>query len=447
VKLFHHSDTKIENRILRWEVIFKLKEKLLIDLLRQESQLANVCTEPAAIALASAKARSLVKEKPVAIKVVLSPGVMKNSLSVGLPGTHRKGAQVAAALGAMGGSPDMGLQVLRGIKPHQVEEAHDLVDRGKIEVSCDYEQDGIYIMVEMTTKMHSAKVVIQGAHSRFVELALDGAVIPSEEEQKQHVPIKNIRDIRAFAFDELIREALKINYEEVKFLREGALNTLLLGEKCLDGDLLEDVNCISQFMAGDDGDLLKKVRMQVMKLVLARMKGISWPVLTSAGSGNQGIVICGPIIFLSEQIGADLTAQTRALLIANVVNLFVKSFIGKISSLCGAVSAGAGVAAATCWLLGGDVSQIECAVHIVIGSLYGMLCDGAKMSCAIKCAASAVEGVVAGQLASSKRMLLINQGIIKESVEETMKILEKIGKNKISGIDNVIIESFLNKKV
>lgn len=416
------------------------KKNLLVNLLKQEAQMATICTEPGAIAFAAAKARSLAGGSLIAIEVTLSPGVMKNSLFVGLPGTSRRGPHVAAALGAAGGDPELGLEVLREIHPKQVEEAHRLIDENRIKVSCDFGRDGVYVAVSVATEKHSAKVTIEGSHSMITEVVKDE--IPIVVNSTKHI---SIQDLQQFTFRELIEETLQIDYEEFSYLREGALLTLSLSQQEReDATIRSEIMNLFSLKQGSKrlgDDLFTRVHMFVSKAVLARMEGINLPVLTSAGSGNQGIAVSVPIMAVGELVGVNPVAQSRALLLAHVINLFIKAFTGEVSSTCGAVSAGSGVAGGVCWLLGGDIAQIEEAVHIVLGTLYGMVCDGAKASCALKCAVGAVEGIVAGQLARSKCRLARGKGIVDQTTDETVRRIEALMHKSLKDIDKFLIKS------
>lgn len=406
-------------------------------LLHQETQWAVTCTEPAMVALAAAKARALSGGRPTAVEVRVSPGVMKNARGVGLPGTDRKGVGMAAALGAVAGNPDLGLAALRDLKAAAVREAEDFLEAGRVTVRCDTTREGIFAEVKVRTGERVAEMTIAGSHCHLTRAALDGRPVPAEEPLPFHL---SGEDLRELPFPVWFRWVMAIDPDKVKYLEEGANSAFCLAEQVLQGkwrDKLPVPHWLPSPASQDDpADLGRR---WVAAAVSARMAGVMWPILTSAGSGNQGILVALPVLWQARALEADTGRLRRALLLAHSTNLFLKAFTGNISALCGAVTAGAGVAAAVCWLLGGEEPEVEEAAKRVLGTLFGMVCDGAKASCASKCAAAAAEGVIAGRLARAGARWEPDQGLLGCSLDETARAAGRLTRRALARLDLLLL--------
>ncbi|MGE5485294.1 MAG: L-serine ammonia-lyase, iron-sulfur-dependent, subunit alpha [Ignavibacteriales bacterium] len=431
--------------------------RLIMNMVRRGAQEATVCTEPAMIAFAVAKASSLTGEPPVRVEVTTSPGVMKNCLAVGLPCTDRKGPAVAAALGAVAGRPEMGLQALRGVTPESVLEAHRLLDDDGVEVACDSTHSDVYCTARVAGATRTAEVTIEGGHSRIVSVRVDGREVgdrtslpgPSGEGEKVLRAGLPLEPVRRLSYDRLLEAVMSADAAEIQYLKEGAVSALRLAEESLRGGcaisppgfqraLSNALGCV----APDDGgarNLVTRARLAVAAAVCARMAGVVWPVLTSCGSGNQGISVAIPVLMAARHVKAGPVEELRSLLLAHATNLYIKAFTGTISALCGAVSVGAGVAASVCWLMGGDRGQVEGAAQIVLGNLYGMICDGAKTSCANKCASGVAEGILAARMALNGAYPRGEAGIVGCSLRDTAMAMGSLSQV-LNGVDPLIIE-------
>jgi len=391
---------------------------LLLGLLKQEARIATTCTEPGAVALATAKARQLAGGAIEGIEVEMSPDVMKNCLYVGLPLTSKRGPDQAAALGAVGGKPELDLEVLRDVSPGDVEEANRLLDAGKVKSSCRRDSSGVYVRSTVTGEK-VATVVIENGHAQVAGICVDGTWLdmPGAGDGP------GIGSLKDLSFQDIFTSLEALGREDLDFLLEGSRAIEDLASKVLkeneQGDRPDAVWA--------PRDVLNDTISKVLAAVSARMNGTVWPVLTSGGSGNQGITTALPIMQVASRLGAPEERVKGALFIAHMTNLFIKAYCGKTSPFCGAVPASAGVAAATCWLLGGSPGQVEAAVQSVLGTLYGMFCDGAKSSCAAKCAAGAVQGLMSGRFALDNRLWVRpGEGLVGESLDATLQMLESL---------------------
>jgi len=426
---------------------------LLWDVIRREAQPAVGCTEPAMVAMAAARARAVTGERPRSVRVRVSPGVFKNGWAVGLPHTRLTGLDIAAAMGALGGDPEGGLQVLGRIRPKAAGEAADMVRAQRVTVACDGKRDGLFAHVSVETERHVGEAVIEGSHTNLTRLAVDGRDLPAEASGAAGDRRPGLESLRGLEFAELYEAALAVDLKPASYLVDGACSVEDLARRVLLGECEEASpgmgrtlgRLVDQRVMCDD--LVTQVRLGTAAAVSARMGGVLWPVLTSAGSGNQGILVALPVLLTARALGLDGPAAAvhrgdgrvgrrpdgrgadggerlaRALVLAHAVNVYLKSFAGEISALCGSVTGGAGVAAAVCWLLGGQRDQIEGAIVNLVSGLYGMVCDGAKASCALKIATGAAEGVIAGQLARQGAVLKHGNGLVGESVGEVTRAL------------------------
>ncbi len=428
----------------------------LLRLVRQEAQVAVGCTEPAMVALAAAAARALAGEPPVRIEVSASPGVLKNARAVGLPGTRRKGIDMAAALGAVGGDAGLGLRVLEPVTPEDAAAAAALVESGCVRVRREAEAGGLMARVEVVTAGHRAAVTISESHTNFVRTTLDGRdVAPFPEggrpSDKPGGDRSSLAELTRFRFADLYEAVMMAGLDDIVYLVEGAESNYDLARAALQGECLEAAPDYTRSLKKAAGgqvlgpDLVSQVRLLTAAAVSARMGGTPWPVLTSGGSGNQGILVGLPVLLVARHVAAEAGGAaggperlTRALLLAHAVNLYLKAFCGELSAVCGTVTGGAGVAAATCWLLGGDRAQGERAIQMVASGLYATICDGAKGSCALKIAEGAANGVIAGQLARDGGFVEPGEGLVGKDIDETVRLLGRLTREVINGADRLM---------
>ncbi|MFO8060117.1 MAG: L-serine ammonia-lyase, iron-sulfur-dependent, subunit alpha [Bacillota bacterium] len=384
---------------------------VLLELLRQHSQSAAVCTEPASIALASARGCELLGERPEQIDVYLSPGVMKNAGTAGLPAGNRRGPEVAAALGAALQRSQDGLDMLLRCTADDVDRAYRMVDRGIVAVHKDFDCDVVFVRAVIRGAQHTVEVVISGSHSCVREVWKDDARVPVSA--GEDVYAASLEPLKGITLNGLLDVAGTISEEESRFLLRGARSNLAVAERA------SEEYCLSSQETGPiplEPGLCLRVRELVMAAICARMKGVPRPVFTSGGSGNQGLMVSVPILCMAELLQASDARILKALVLAHSVNLYSKAFIGELSDVCGAVGAGAGVAGAVCQLLGGSDEEVARAVNAMITSLYGMVCDGAKVSCSLKGATAAVEGLNAGWMAVSGSLFPDCEGVTLASI-------------------------------
>ena len=402
-------------------------QDLLLTLVIEHAQFATVCTEPSMIALAAAKCRNLLGTLPQRIEVRVSPGILKNALSAGLPCGDRKGPEVSAALGAVIGDDGKGLQILDNVSSEHLESAYSMVDRNMVCVSWDEEVTGVYACVTCYADGHEAKVIIEGSHTNVTFMSFDGEEVFKSGSDSNASPLRRLREV---SFEDLYSACMKTDIEDIRFLLEGAKSDLELSFQAQTAEKqkhslmgpAEKIRSSPDKLASSmsSGCVFSSVYHKVLLAISARMGGTPWPVLTSGGSGNQGIMLAIPVVSVCEVLGLDSEEATRALYLGHAVNLYIKSYMGSISCVCGAVSAGAGVAAAVSWCLSRDMRQVEQSIIMVLSALYGMLCDGAKASCALKGSIGAIQGLNAAFMVYKGVTIPEGEGIVGSSIEETL---------------------------
>ncbi len=428
------------------------------------------------VALAAARARALAGGSPVSIEVTVSLGVFKNARAVGLPGSRLKGLDAAAALGAVAGRPDLGLEVLREVRPPDEKDALALLSSGRVTVTADPDRPGVFARVILRTSRHAAEVIIEGSHANVTRLALDGAEAPPQAPGSEgapaaggaltaeHVPLQRLADL---PFREVYQAAVSARPEDTLYLVEGAERNLELAAKALAGGCREAAPDLTQALRRAAGgspstrpcDAAATARLWCAAAVSARMGGTQWPILTSGGSGNQGILVSIPVLLAARERetagtpepapaqatsgpadeGTDRSALARALVLAHAVNLYFKAFTGGVSALCGSVTGAAGVAAAVCHLAGGSPEEVESAVQLAAGGLFAMVCDGAKGSCALKIGEGAAVGVNAGRLARLGGSIPVGEGIVGRTVEETARTLGLLTREVLNPADRFMV--------
>ncbi|WP_432662144.1 serine dehydratase subunit alpha family protein [Wukongibacter baidiensis] len=416
---------------------------LIVKALKEEVVPAMGCTEPVAVALAGAKAKELIDFQEIdRVQVFVSPNIYKNGLAVGIPNTEEVGLYIAAALGLIGGKSEKDLKVLEGIEPNDVKVAKDLLESGKLSLDIKATKEKIYIEVELFTDGGSSKVVIKGKHNRFVYLEKQGEVILDEkEENAQAVDDKNA--IYNLKIREIIHEIEQVPYEDIKFMLDG----LEMNEKIAQTGLKQNTGIGVGFTFLDNiekgilsNDLMNQAMMLTAAASDARMSGVSLPVMSSNGSGNNGLTVILPIVAYKEKFQPEDEKIARALAISHIINSYIKYYIGRLSALCGCgVAAGTGSAVGIAWLMGANDEQIDGVIKNMLANTSGMICDGAKVGCALKLATSASAAVQSALLAIGNNIVPSQNGIVAETAEETIKNLGTLSDKGMNTADEVIL--------
>jgi len=410
--------------------------------LSKEVKPALGCTEPGAVALAASWAARYSEGDIRGIKLFLSSNIFKNGLHAGIPGTGGEtGNLLAAALGAMKGDPDKGLTALEGITGDDVSRALDFVKTGGVTQQVLQDVPDVYVQAEVVSDSGTVSVIISGRHDRIVEIRKNGDVIKrlleADTEGGGRPPY--IDDLLEKDMEWFWSSASSIDAGMEKFLIEGSRVNLKVAETGLQKPWGLGTGYHLAALGGMD-DLLRQVKAWAAAAADVRMAGGAWPVMSSAGSGNHGITAIIPPSLAARVWGKSERELAEALMLSHLVTGFIKAHTGRLTPVCGcAVAAGAGAAAAIVRLGGGTANQGEIAVALLLSSLQGMVCDGAKGSCALKVSTAAGESFISAQLALGGIGDPGEQGIISSNFVEAARNVGNFSRNGLSGADSAII--------
>ncbi|MFO7785914.1 MAG: serine dehydratase subunit alpha family protein [Thermodesulfobacteriota bacterium] len=424
---------------------------LLKEVLRREVFPALGCTEPIAVALAASAAAAEIKGSLGEIAIIVDPGVYKNGLAVAVPNTGgEKGNLIAGVLGALIQRPDLAMEVLGGVRPGMIKRAIEIIRSGKAAITYDPERTDLYIEVLVKTEKGNARSVVENGHTNLTLVEKNGAVVFQKAGAggKSEPPAYKTA-LRDCSVPDLIDLVEAMDAEDYKAVRRGVEMNLKAAESgrglkkvghyvsrlVEKGLLLNDVVSSSKVLAGSATD--------------ARMAGLSVPVMSSGGSGNQGIVA----ILVPYNVGRYFKVEEQRLLqsiaLSHLTNGYIKCFTGDLSPLCGcAISAGVGAAVAVVYQLKGrDLDGITLAVNSLISDLGGMLCDGAKAGCALKVVSSTDSAIRAAYMALNGHGIRETEGFVGATAEETIRNFSRIGRIGMAGVDAAMLEIMKAKMV
>lgn len=422
----------------------------LVELLKKEMVLALGCTEPAASALAGAKARDILGLPVKKAVVYASRDMVKNAMGVGLPSCELKGIQAAVALGICGGDCSNNLGILSTITEEQKKEARKL--HTKLELVKTVPP--LYVGVKVINGKESAEAFISGKHDRFIKLIKNGETIldlPFEEpEQKDEVSVCR-EEIANLTLKEIYDIACTIEPEEVPFIFNAIKVNKEIAEYsmkmncglCVGKEMLEDIPLPPKTLS----DAFRYGSALAAGGSDARMSGCTMPVIINSGSGNQGITVTVPVAILADYLKKDEKTLSRAVFISEMVGLILTARKDRLSALCGAFTAAIGTSCAYVYLLGGDNEIMDRAVNTMVGNLTGIICDGAKSTCALKLFSCLEAAALSARLAIKGFGPGSESGIVGKNSLESIDFLCKISHEGMEMTDKTILSIMLNKKV
>lgn len=423
------------------------ERKQIIELIKREVIPAIGCTEPIAVALCVAKATETLGVLPEKIEVLLSANILKNAMGVGIPGTGMVGLPIAVALGALIGKSDYQLEVLKDCTPEAVERGKRFIAEKRIRISLKENiTEKLYIEIICRAGDKSATAVIAGGHTNFVYVASDGAVLLDKQhtassEEEETGPELNLRKVYDFA--------LSAPLDELRFI----LDTARLNKAAAEQSFKESYgHSLGRMLRGTYehkimGDsVFSHILSYTSGACDARMAGAMIPVMSNSGSGNQGISATLPVVVFAEENGKSEEEMIRALAMSHLTVIYIKQSLGRLSALCGCVVAATGSSCGITWLMGGTYEQIAFAVKNMIANLTGMICDGAKPSCALKVTTGVSTAVLSAMMAIENRCVTSVEGIIDEDVDECIHNLTRIGSQAMNETDRMVLDIMTHKK-
>lgn len=431
-------------------MLSKEKRSEIIALMHQEIVPAIGCTEPIAVALCVSRAKEALGCLPEKIDVKLSANMLKNAMGVGIPGTGMIGLPIAIALGALIGKSEYQLEVLRDCNAEAVEKGRAYINENRIFVSLKEDiEEKLYIEVnvEGDCSAKKATAIIAGGHTNFVYVACGDNVIldtrNATEGETGEVESKELtlRTVYDFAVTSPLEELSFIN--EARRLNENAANEALKGNYGHElGKTLS--RPLGRGIMGDS--IFSHILSATSSACDARMAGAMIPVMSNSGSGNQGISCTMPVVVFGEENHNTEEEITRALALSHLTAIYIKQSLGKLSALCGCVVASTGSACGITYLMGGDFNQICYSVKNMIANLAGMVCDGAKPSCALKVSSGVSTAVLSAMLAIQNKHVTSVEGLIEKDVDRCIHNMTRMGADAMNETDRMVLDIMTHKK-
>jgi L-cysteine desulfidase len=422
-------------------------KKLFIEILKNEVKPAMGCTEPIAVAFAAAKAKEILEQDGFDQMVVkVSPNFYKNGLAVGIPHTTFIGLDIAAIVGFIDGDASSGLEVLKKVDDEKIKHADRLLP--KVDLKVEETEESVYIHVTAIKGSESAEVVIQGKHDQIIAILKNGHLIHRENVDVSKTGTLDLSKFYELKVMDIVETVEKMDYKSLEFMLKGyEMNKAIA---------LEGLRVKHGFGIGynikklvDEGiignDLVNQASILTAAASDARMDGVNMPVMSSNGSGNNGITAILPIVAYAEMHRVSDEKIAKAIAISHLINNYIKKEIGRLSAMCScSVSAGSSASAAIVWLKGGSKEAIEGTIKNMIGNVSGMICDGAKRGCAIKLSTAANLSVMNAELSMKGSVVGHKNGIVNHTVEKTIKNLGILSRKGMKLTDTVILDIMKN---
>lgn len=427
------------------------------DILRLEISPALGCTEPSAVALGTAAARTLLDQGPLdLIEVHMDMNLYKNGFAVSIPGTNgQTGLDLAAALGAVGGNPRLKLEVLASINEGHLREARALIQANRVQISLAEDRRGIYVRAMVSQGGRWAEAIIEDVHDNIVHLSLDGQRLESHPLLTAVTAVKKSvleleKWLTTLNIDDLVGLLDDLDESDLNFLEEGVRYNLRLAEYGLKfgpglgiGSTLERL-CREGLIKKD---LILAARILTSAAADARMSGVNIPAMSSAGSGNHGLTAILPIWAIKDYLPSVVRADAlRAIALSHIITAYLKAHTGRLSAICGcSVAAGSGAAAGVAYIMGGNIRHIAGAVVNLITDLAGVICDGAKTGCALKLATAAGTSVQSALFALHGVNVRHTEGIIGINMEQTVDHVGQLSTQGMIEADRTILRIMIEK--
>lgn len=419
--------------------------KEIISLIRREVVPAVGCTEPAAVALCVAKATELLGVLPDKVSLRLSGNIVKNAMGVGIPGTGMIGLPIAVALGAIIGKSEYGLEVLRDVNQVALEKGQKYISENRIEICLEEDApSNLYIDVRTVSDDNRSRAVISQSHTNFIYLSVNDEVIYQQEMKvedfsEQHDIRLNLAMVHDFA--------VSAPLDEIRFILEAKDMNLRAAEEAFEHDyghsLGSTVKNYGKLLFGDTP--LEHMIYYTTAACDARMGGASIAVMSNSGSGNQGITATMPVVSFAKDMNASEEQTIRALVLSHLTSIYIKQSLGRLSALCGCVVASTGASSAMVYLMGGDFQQVCAAVKNMVANLTGMICDGAKPSCAMKISSGVSTAMLSAMLAMNGKCVTSVEGIVDDDVDKTIRNLTSIGREAMRETDKLVLDIMTSK--
>ena len=428
-------------------MIPKSEREQIIALIHREVVPAIGCTEPVAVALCTAKATETLGTCPTEIDACLSANILKNAMGVGIPGTDMIGLPIAIALGAIAGKSAYGLEVLKDSGPEDVEKGKELIASNAVHISLKENiEEKLYIEVVCKGESGSVTAVISGGHTNFVYLEKNGEVLLDTRpacKREAEVGEVDLNMRKVFDF------ATTAPLEEIRFILEARNLNKAAAERSFNGSYGHELGKTLRYSPSEQNVLGNNTFTHILSYTSAacdaRMAGAMISVMSNSGSGNQGIAATLPVVVYAEDNCKSEEELIRALTLSHLTAIYIKQNLGKLSALCGCVVAATGSSCGITYLMGGGYDQVADAVQNMIANLTGMICDGAKPSCALKVTSGVATAVFSAILAMEGKCVSSVEGIIENDVDLSIRNLTQIGSKGMNETDKMVLDIMTHK--
>ena len=424
----------------------KIRERI-ISLVNKEVVPAIGCTEPMAVALCTAKAATTLGRRPDRIEVFLSPNMLKNAMGVGIPGTGMIGLPIAVSLGALIGKPEYELEVLKDLTPATLEQGKRYINDADIDIKLKQGNvDKLYIEVVCRAGSDMAMAIISGSHTHFVfvernnEVVLDNRGGHGGSDKEEDDIQLNFRLVYDFATTAPL--------DEISFILKTKEYNMKAAEESIKGNY---GHCLGKTMDrplshGIFGDnIFSHILSRTASACDARMGGAMIPVMSNSGSGNQGICATNSVVVYAMENENTEEELIRALMLSHLTAIYIKQSLGKLSALCGCVVASTGSSCGITYLMGGDYTRICNSVKNMVANLTGMICDGAKPSCALKISSGVSTALLSALLSMEGKCVTSAEGIVDDDVDKCIHNLTSIGADAMRATDDMVLDIMTHK--
>ncbi|MDX9801497.1 MAG: L-serine ammonia-lyase, iron-sulfur-dependent, subunit alpha [Spirochaetia bacterium] len=425
---------------------------ILKEVLKYEVFPALGCTEPIAVAFACAAAGKEAEDGILNLEIKVDPGIFKNGFAVSVPNTDGgKGNLIAGALGALIGRPELEMEILKASEPILLEKARKMIEEERAHITYDPEKTDLYLEASVTDgKGNVIRALVESSHTNLVLLEKNGETIFTADETNaaEKVHEKGYKEIlKEMRISDFIKIAEEMDDEDYEYVKSGIAMNLEVSQAG------RELKKVGYYIANlkDKGliedDIFASSKILTASASDARMAGLSYPVMSSGGSGNQGTVAILVPYSVGKYYKISEDKIVRSIALSHLVNSYIKCYTGQLSPLCGcAIAAGVGAAAAIVYqLCGNDENKITLAVNNLISDLGGMLCDGAKGGCALKVASSTDSAIRSAYMALNNHGITYTDGFVGKTAEETILHLSEISKYGMSGVDSTMLSIMLAK--
>ena len=407
------------------------------ELIRKELIPAMGCTEPIAIAYASAKAREILGSIPTKITANLSSNIIKNANSVTVPSTNgRKGIEISVVAGMLLGDANKELEVLADIDKSKLDLCDKFIDEGLVTVNLQANKVGLYIQIILENDSESSSVTIEGNHTNIVEIKKNEEILfEKEDENKEELKVD-------FSFDQIYNFAKTCDYSDIIDILDRQISyNEKISKEGIQNNWGSNIGKI--ILQNNPNNYYEKLAAYAAAGSDARMNGCELPVVINSGSGNQGITTSVPLILYARDYNLSDDSLYRALIFSNLISLYIKDQIGKLSAYCGVVSASSAVISSIAFINKEDKRIIEETITNALAGNSGIICDGAKSSCAMKIASSIRNATLAYQQSKSNNSFDVGDGIVKDSIDKTINTVGKIAKYGMKKTDEIVLSEMI----